>query len=185
MSTKVEGQQSIQPYIRDEKMIDIKAHDTEVVQMALSLSGLLLATASQRGTLIRTFDTVKGEQLQELRRGSNPCTIQFISFDKEARSLCVCSDKPKIHIFHLKSEEKAESQNTKSYFSMMSSVISVAGSEGSAMQFEIDAEDSQAGFKAVLFNGGLHVVTRNRKYYRAGLQNSGLLKRDEENELTL
>lgn len=70
---------------------------------------------------------------------------------------------------------------------MMSSVISLAGSEWSAMQFQTDQEDVEGnnGFKAVLIGGYLHVFTKNRKYYRAVLEGQGELKRGQTQELNL
>ncbi|KAK1285767.1 Autophagy-related protein 18d [Acorus calamus] len=47
----------------------ISAHDSEVACITLTLDGLLLATASVKGTLIRIFNTMDGTRLQEVRRG--------------------------------------------------------------------------------------------------------------------
>ncbi|KAF3630008.1 Autophagy-related protein 18c [Capsicum annuum] len=44
----------------------IKAHDSQVACLTLTIDGLLLATASTRGTLIRLFNTMDGTQLQEV-----------------------------------------------------------------------------------------------------------------------
>ena len=65
---------------------------------------------------------------------------------------------------------------------MVSYFIPQAGSEWSAMQFRTDAEDvmEDGGFCSVISNGSLHVLTKNRKYFRAQLleQGSGELKRE-------
>jgi len=56
-----------------------------------------------------------------------------------------------------------------------------AGSEWSAMQFNTDVDDCtpEGGFFSIISNGSLHVITKNRKYYRATLQEQGgELKRD-------
>jgi WD40 repeat protein len=44
----------------------ISAHDSHIACMTLTLDGLLLATASMKGTLIRIFNTMDGSLLQEV-----------------------------------------------------------------------------------------------------------------------
>ncbi|XVF24284.1 hypothetical protein REPUB_Repub13aG0114300 [Reevesia pubescens] len=44
----------------------INAHDSHIACFTLTFDGLLLATASTRGTLIRIFNTMDGTRLQEL-----------------------------------------------------------------------------------------------------------------------
>ncbi|WOL20197.1 hypothetical protein Cni_G29000 [Canna indica] len=43
----------------------INAHDSQLSCMTLTLDGLLLATSSTKGTLIRIFNAMDGTQLQE------------------------------------------------------------------------------------------------------------------------
>ena len=42
----------------------VQAHTTALASLALSLDGKLLATASEKGTLIRIFSTTDGSKLQ-------------------------------------------------------------------------------------------------------------------------
>jgi WD repeat-containing protein 45 len=44
----------------------ITAHDSHISCMSLTIDGLLLATASMKGTLIRIFNTMDGTRLQEV-----------------------------------------------------------------------------------------------------------------------
>ncbi len=69
--------------------------------IALNFTGTLLATASDKGTLIRIFSTETGEPLQEVRRGSDKAEIYSIAFDKHSHWIACSSDKGTIHIWHV------------------------------------------------------------------------------------
>lgn len=79
----------------------IQAHETELSCLALNMEGTRLATASEKGTLIRVFDTLSGQLLQELRRGADRAEIYSIAFNYNCNWLCVSSDHGTIHIFAL------------------------------------------------------------------------------------
>jgi len=59
--------------------LTINAHQGEVACLALNSQGTLVATASDKGTLIRVWDTTKRSLLVELRRGSDPATLYWYS----------------------------------------------------------------------------------------------------------
>jgi WD40 repeat protein len=79
----------------------IPAHETDLAAMALNLAGTRLATASEKGTLIRIFDTQTGQLQQELRRGADKADIYSLSFDPHCKHLACSSDKGTVHIFKL------------------------------------------------------------------------------------
>lgn len=60
-----------------------------------------LATASDKGTLIRVFDTYSGELLQELRRGMDRAEIFSLAFNAASSFLACSSCKGTVHIFSL------------------------------------------------------------------------------------
>ena len=82
--------------------VNIKAHENDVACIALNNQGTMLATASQKGTLIRVFDSLKKTLLVELRRGTDPATLYCINFSPDSDFLCASSDKGTVHIFALK-----------------------------------------------------------------------------------
>ncbi|KFD54228.1 hypothetical protein M513_05005 [Trichuris suis] len=80
----------------------INAHDSELACISLNCQGSLLATASERGTLIRIFSTQKKTKLLEVRRGSDPASIYSIRFNSESSFISVTSDKGTVHVFAIK-----------------------------------------------------------------------------------
>uniref|UniRef100_A0ACD5U7G7 Uncharacterized protein n=1 Tax=Avena sativa TaxID=4498 RepID=A0ACD5U7G7_AVESA len=80
----------------------ITAHHSNISCMAMTVDGLLLATASVKGTLIRIFNTVDGTCLQEVRRGVDKAEIHSIALSPNLQWLAVSSDKGTMHIFSLR-----------------------------------------------------------------------------------
>ena len=52
-----------------DEIIVIKCHESALCCLELNSNGKLLATASERGTLVRIYHTKTAEMIQELRRG--------------------------------------------------------------------------------------------------------------------
>ena len=77
----------------------IQAHSSNLSQLALNFTGSILATASEKGTLIRLFSTDDGSAIQEVRRGYDKAEIYSISLDKTSNWIACSSDKGTVHIF--------------------------------------------------------------------------------------
>uniref|UniRef100_A0A2K5K8N6 Uncharacterized protein n=1 Tax=Colobus angolensis palliatus TaxID=336983 RepID=A0A2K5K8N6_COLAP len=79
----------------------INAHQSDIACVSLNQPGTVVASASQKGTLIHLFDTQSKEKLVELRRGTDPATVYCINFSHDS-FLWASSDKGTVHIFALK-----------------------------------------------------------------------------------
>ncbi|GMN41106.1 hypothetical protein TIFTF001_010341 [Ficus carica] len=80
----------------------INAHDSQIACLTLTMDGLLLATASTKGTLIRIFNTMDGTRLQEVRRGVDRAEIYSIALSPNVQWLATSSDKGTVHLFSLR-----------------------------------------------------------------------------------
>lgn len=93
----------------------INAHDNPLVAMAFDMSGLRIATASNRGTVIRVHNVVDSKCVAEFRRGSKRvATIYSLAFSPDSMFLAASSNTETIHIFRLggASEQPAQEVNT-------------------------------------------------------------------------
>lgn len=79
----------------------ISAHESSIASMSINFDGTLLATASDKGTLIRIFNAQTGSLLQEVRRGTEKATIYCIAFNNASNLIACSSDRGTIHLFSL------------------------------------------------------------------------------------
>ena len=83
----------------------IQAHKTTLACLTLNSTGSLLATASDKGTVIRVFSVPNGDKIAQFRRGTYGARIFSIAFNPLSSLLCVSSDTETVHIFRLLSEK--------------------------------------------------------------------------------
>lgn len=81
----------------------IMCHQGSIAAMALNRTGDLLATASEKGTLIRIWkvDSDRPTCPYMLRRGADKAEINDLQFSKNSRYIAATSDHNTIHIFSL------------------------------------------------------------------------------------
>ncbi|XP_054719386.1 WD repeat domain phosphoinositide-interacting protein 2-like isoform X2 [Uloborus diversus] len=80
----------------------IPAHDNPLAAMAFDPLGKKLATASEKGTVIRVFNVLDGTKLYEFRRGVKRCVrIYSLSFSEDSTFLSASSNTETVHIFRL------------------------------------------------------------------------------------
>lgn len=79
----------------------VEAHRSPLSCVTLNDAGNLLATASDKGTIIRVFSIPSARKLYQFRRGSMPSRIYSMSFNTTSSLLCVSSATDTVHIFKL------------------------------------------------------------------------------------
>ncbi|CAB4254243.1 similar to Saccharomyces cerevisiae YFR021W ATG18 Phosphoinositide binding protein required for vesicle formation in autophagy and the cytoplasm-to-vacuole targeting (Cvt) pathway [Maudiozyma barnettii] len=79
----------------------IEAHQNGIAALALSPDGLFLATASEKGTIIRIFNVTTGFKLYQFRRGTYSTKIFSMNFGQDNQFLLACSSSKTVHIFKL------------------------------------------------------------------------------------
>jgi len=85
---------------------EVKAHDGNLACLAISADGTLAATASEKGTLIRVWDTETATKKHEFRRGTENAVIWSMAFSPDNSLLAVTSNHGTCHVFRLKGENK-------------------------------------------------------------------------------
>ena len=157
--------------------IKIKAHKGPIHYLQLNKDGTILATASDKGTLIRLFDTTTGESIQELRRGTDNAIIYSIAFDENNKFLAVSSDKKTVHIFIINLDDKNKidkndieeinASNKKSVFGKVSNFFGMGkkyfNSEWSFAQFKVNSHKSICTFGP---ENSIIIITSDGKYYQ-------------------
>ncbi|XP_019865446.2 WD repeat domain phosphoinositide-interacting protein 2 isoform X3 [Aethina tumida] len=80
----------------------IPAHDSPLAALAFSPNGRRIATASEKGTVIRVFNVADGAKLYEFRRGVKRCVaISCLAFSMCGQFLGCSSNTETVHVFKL------------------------------------------------------------------------------------
>lgn len=79
----------------------IPCHQNAISGAILSQNGVLLATCSIKGTIIRIFNTRTSKKVAEFRRGTLPARITSMSFSPDNTVLACCSGTGTVHFFNV------------------------------------------------------------------------------------
>ena len=147
-----------------EKLSVVQAHDSKIACISINKDGTLLATASDKGTLIRIFTTNDGQKFSEFRRGTKTVEMNCIAFDPNNKFIGCSSNVGTIHIFSIaaitkaldeknnkaKNEIEDEPKNSKSFLGKIGGLLNIKNayleSERSFAKFKVQEENSILGF---------------------------------------
>ena len=187
------GNVTVKNYDDNKKEITIEAHKGKINCIAMNIDGSLLATASEKGTIIRLFDVKDGKKnlIQELRRGMEKANINCICFHSNSKFLLCSSDRGTIHIFNLKSDvndsnNEQKPENMKSSFGQLLSFFNIKNeylsSEWSFAQFKITSSKAIVTFGP---DNTILVITAEGKYLQANFdpKNGGNCTRLQEKDI--
>jgi len=120
----------------------IQAHKSPISLLAINSTGTMLATASDKGTVIRVWSIPGAEKLYQLRRGTREAHIYSITFNAMSTLLAVSSAHDTVHIFKLGSTKKGRQPSMTGSVSPSGSVDSRGG----------DGQGPEGGFEAYIDN---------------------------------
>ena len=183
-----------------EKLCDtINAHNSRIACISINKEGTLLATASDKGTLIRIFSTNDGQKISEFRRGNTQVEMNCITFDQNNKFIGCSSNVGTIHIFSIAAitkdlveknketkNEEDEPKNSKSLLGKIGGLFNIKNAyidtERSFAKFKISEENSLIGFGN---ENTFVVITMEGKYYQAAYPKMGgdCIKITEKNML--
>ncbi len=86
--------------IGNDNIETFQAHTNPIDNIYVSSNGNFIVTASEKGTIIRIFDSSNFIKINEFRRGSEQTSIKNISMNKNNSILLVSSEKGTIHLFN-------------------------------------------------------------------------------------
>ncbi|KDQ18780.1 hypothetical protein BOTBODRAFT_28280 [Botryobasidium botryosum FD-172 SS1] len=110
----------------------LQAHKSPISFLAINSTGTMLATASDKGTVIRVWSLPKMEKLYQFRRGSQRTRIHSITFNAMSTLLAVSSATETVHIFKLSGQRGGDATRRSGGGSgaSLSSVTSLDGQDG-------------------------------------------------------
>jgi len=113
--------------------ISVAAHKSGLSCMGISIDGTLIATASQKGTFIRVFDTKTGTLQREYRRGTSPSPITSLNFSADNNFLLASSGTGTVHVFDICSSGKNRERSIIRFHTSSPRSVSCFGSEDSTI----------------------------------------------------
>jgi autophagy-related protein 18 len=135
----------------------IRAHKAPISALALNSTGTVLATASEKGTVIRVWSVHSAEKLYQFRRGTREARIYSLNFNVVGTLLAVSSAHDTVHIFKLGSGRSAS----------ISSASSSREDHATSPSGSVDSRDGAGALE-----GGYDAFMDDKKKKSAGMSSS-------------
>ncbi|XP_069786153.1 WD repeat domain phosphoinositide-interacting protein 1 isoform X2 [Narcine bancroftii] len=105
----------------------IPAHDGPLAALTFNFTGSKLASASEKGTVIRVFSIPEGQKLYEFRRGvKRYVNIGSLAFSKDSQFLSASSNTETIHIFKLEQPSQRPQEESPTWSGYMGKMFMAA-----------------------------------------------------------
>uniref|UniRef100_A0A673ABN8 WD repeat domain, phosphoinositide interacting 1 n=1 Tax=Sphaeramia orbicularis TaxID=375764 RepID=A0A673ABN8_9TELE len=105
----------------------IQAHDSPLAALTFNASGTKLASASEKGTVIRVFSIPEGQKLFEFRRGMKRyVSISSLSFSADTQFLCASSNTETVHIFKLEQHSPSQDEESPTWSTYVGKMFTAA-----------------------------------------------------------
>ena len=167
----------------------INAHESQLAYISMNNQGTIIATASDKGTLIRIFLISKADQpIVALKRGKKNVKMNWLVFSPDNEIIGSTSDSGIIQVFNIREinkliidkkneEEKKDSKNNKKEKS-----IKINIKEKSFGQFKIPESQSIMGFYQ---SQRIIIITDSGKYYKITYDTKEGCEKKEEGTLEI
>lgn len=107
----------------------LRAHTTPIRMLAFNAKGNLLATCSDKGTVVRVFSIPEGDKLATFRRGNYPAVINAMCFNASSTLLALTSQgSSTTHVFSLKRFSPSSSSSSSSASSSVAAAAALSAS---------------------------------------------------------
>ena len=141
----------------------VNAHESNVVCIAVSKDGTLLASASEKGSYIRLFDTSNGVLLAELKKGRNG-TLTHISFELNNDYIGYTNNIGKIYIYDINKVKKYISSQEKGKSDKKEDKKEIhKAKEKAIVKYRINETNYIMGF---IQPKSIDIITYRRKFYK-------------------
>nr|XP_005283001.1 WD repeat domain phosphoinositide-interacting protein 1 isoform X1 [Chrysemys picta bellii] len=138
----------------------IPAHDGPLAAITFNSTGSKLASASEKGTVIRVFSVPDGQKLYEFRRGMKRyVNISSLVFSMDSQFLCASSNTETVHIFKLEHTTDSRPEEPPTWSGYMGKMFMAATNYLPAQVSDMMNQDRAFATVRLNFSGQRNICT--------------------------